>query len=150
MESLEVGRDLMSLVSGYVRERDRESRVVSLVSVERGYTSGRVRRVVVNEFGDGELRGPVVLLIVDVNTEVLFEGLIDSFGLPVHLWVISSQQVGLDVERSAQGRPELGDEQFSSVGNDVSREAVFREDVLYEESRGGVGSVGGDEDGLLG
>ena len=41
---------------------------------------------------------PVVLLVVDVDVQVLFEDLVDVFGLPVHFRVVCHQKVCLDIK----------------------------------------------------
>lgn len=45
----------------------------------------RVCRVVVRKFCKGQEVGPIVLLVVDVDANVLFKDLIDAFGLPIGL-----------------------------------------------------------------
>ena len=62
---------------------------------------------------------PVVLLIVDVDSEVLLENLIDSLGLTVSFVLICSGQVHLDVEKLAQGSPKARNEVFAMVGHNV-------------------------------
>ena len=54
--------------------------VVSLVSEERGHTGSLARRIVVGKLSQRKQLGPVVLLVVAVGMEVLFEGLIDPLG----------------------------------------------------------------------
>jgi len=58
--------------------------------------------VVICKLGDWQLGNPVILLIVDENAKVLFEDLVDSFGLAVGLRMISSRQIHLDVEESTE------------------------------------------------
>ena len=43
--------------------------------------------VVVCKFGKGKEVDPVVLLIIDIYAKILFQNLIDSFGLSISLWV---------------------------------------------------------------
>ncbi|KAG5348157.1 hypothetical protein C0989_010899, partial [Termitomyces sp. Mn162] len=61
VEGLEVLGDFVGHVGGDVLEGQRESGVVALVGVKGGNSGGGVRRVVVGEFGEGELRTPVIL-----------------------------------------------------------------------------------------
>ncbi len=68
---------------------NREVRVVSFVSEERGHTSSLTRRVVVGKLSQRKQLGPVVLLVVAVGVEVLFEGLIDLLGLTISFRMIS-------------------------------------------------------------
>jgi len=39
---------------------------------------------------------PIVLLVVDVHPKILFQDLVDPFGLAICLRVIGSRKVGLD------------------------------------------------------
>jgi hypothetical protein len=64
--------------------------VVTILKKEGGETGCRVLTVVVSELCDGQPVGPVCLHIVHVQTEVLFQFLVDSLGLSVRLGVISS------------------------------------------------------------
>ena len=57
--------------------------MVSLVSKERRHTSGLARRIVVGELSQRKQLGPVVLLVVAVSTEILFEDLIDLLSLTI-------------------------------------------------------------------
>jgi hypothetical protein len=60
-----------------------EFQVVTLVCEERSGSSGRTLHVVVCELGNGKPVGPVVLLIVTVDAEVLLQRLIYTFGLTI-------------------------------------------------------------------
>jgi len=68
----------------------------TLVTKEWGDHSHRVQCVVVHELGQGEDIDPIILLVVDVHLKILFQDLVDSFGLTVHLRVIGSSDVSLD------------------------------------------------------
>ena len=57
--------------------------VVTLVSEERRHTSCLARCVVVGELSQRKQLRPVILLVVAVGAEVLFEGLIDPLGLTI-------------------------------------------------------------------
>ena len=63
--------------------------MVSLVSEERGHTSSLARHIVVGELSQRKQLGPVVLLVVVVGMEVLFEGLIDPLSLTIPFRMIS-------------------------------------------------------------
>jgi len=71
---------------GRVR-RHVENWVDAVISEERGTIDRRLMRIVVREFGDGEELVPIVLLVVAVDTEILFDGLIHAFSLAVRLGV---------------------------------------------------------------
>ena len=89
---------------------DVERGVVAFVGEEGGGARSRVRGVVVGELGEGEEVDPVVLLVVDVDSEVLLEHLVDAFGLAVGLGVVGGREVGFDAKEVAEGSPELGGE----------------------------------------
>jgi len=57
----------------------------------------------VQELGDREPVAPIVLLIVDEDTEVLFDILIDSFSLAISLWMVSSGWVLFDSKKGKKG-----------------------------------------------
>ncbi|KAG5348830.1 hypothetical protein C0989_007875 [Termitomyces sp. Mn162] len=61
VEGLEVLGDLVGNMGRDVFEGQHELGIVALVGVKGGNSSGRVRCVVVGEFGKGKLRAPVVL-----------------------------------------------------------------------------------------
>ena len=66
-----------------------EVRVITFVSEEWGDSGGSVRSIVVCKFSHRKEFGPVVLLVVAEYTDVLFECLIDSFGLSVALRMVT-------------------------------------------------------------
>ena len=141
-----VGSDFLVQGRGKVR-------VVAFVRKERRNASSVIHSVVVSELGHGEERRPVVLLIGAEDSEDLFEGLVDSLSLSVGFWVISGGEVEIHVQSFPQGTEEDGHELGATVGSNVSRYTMFREDVSNEEfgQAGGVhGICGRDEDALLG
>ena len=75
-------------------------------SVERGGINGRVVANVVGEFSGGEMISPVSLTNRAVSTKVLFEFLVNSFGLTVSLGVVSRAHGLMDIEEFAEFRGE--------------------------------------------
>ena len=67
---------------------ERDDGVSAIVGEEGRYTGSRIWRIVVDEFGDRQPVIPVVLFIVDVDPEVLFQGLIRPLGLTICFRVI--------------------------------------------------------------
>ena len=61
-----------------------------------------MRSIVVCKLSEGEEVDPVVLLIVDVHPKVLFQDLVDPFGLAVSLRVVGCREVGLDAKQLAE------------------------------------------------
>ena len=60
-----------------------EIRVVTFVGEERRNSGSSVWSIIVSELCQWKQAGPIILLIVAVHLEVLFEGLIDTFCLAV-------------------------------------------------------------------
>ena len=82
-------------MEGYVR-------VVAFVGKKWGYPSRGVWSIVVCELCDRKKVRPIVLLIVAIDSEVLFQSLVHAFGLSVTLGVISRGEVELHVKSRAQ------------------------------------------------
>ena len=76
---------------------------------------------------------PVILRIVDEEPKVLLEDLVYSFHLPIGFRMIFHGEVGLDAKQLTQGPPETGDEMFPTVGDDVGRGSMLREEVYQEK-----------------
>ena len=91
-------------------------RVISFISKEWGYSCSSTRSIVISELRKCEKFGPVVLLIVAVYAEVLFQCLVGAFGLSVTFWVISGGEVKLHVESFTKRSKEVRDELCSTVG----------------------------------
>ena len=88
---------------------NRKVQVVALVSKERGHTSSLARCVVVSELGQRKQLRPVVLLVVAVGAEVLFEGLIDLLSLTIPFRMISRSEVELHTKHCAEAVEEMRD-----------------------------------------
>ena len=94
---------------------DGELGMVSFIRKERGELRRGMRSVVVREFRERKEGDPVVLLIVDVDTEVLLENLVDSFSLTVGFRMIRGGEVGFDVEELHEGCPEPRNEVLAAI-----------------------------------
>ena len=86
---------------------DFEFGVEALVGEEGGDHGGQMRSIIVCELGKGQEVHPVILLVVDVYPKILFQDLVDSFSLPVGLWVVGCQEIGLDTEQLAKRSPKM-------------------------------------------
>src|SRR5258708_7925847 len=62
--------------------------VISHKEIERGLPRGFTMPIVVREFCQWEIVGPVILTLVYVASQILFQPLIGSFRLPVGSWVV--------------------------------------------------------------
>jgi hypothetical protein len=89
-----------------------------------------VFRIVVGELCFRKQLTPVVLLVVDEHSKILFENLIDAFSLTITLGMIGSTQVQLDTKARAECSPELRSEDRSSIRDDVLRNSVKTEDEV--------------------
>ena len=103
----------------------RECWVVSLVSKEQSCPGGRTFGIVVSELSNREPTGPVVLLEITVDAEVLFQGLVYMFCLTVCLWMITGGEVQVDPEKRAKRTEKVGDELGTSVRADMHQDSVF-------------------------
>jgi len=99
--------------------------VVAFIGEEGGDSGSVTWSVVVGEFRDRKERGPVVLLIVAVAVEVLFQRLVNAFGLAVAFRLISRSEVKLYVEGFTESAEEVGDKFGTAVGGDVEWYSVF-------------------------
>src|SRR5882672_3160679 len=88
VEFLQVRSNSVSSIRHNSIKGNFEFRVKALVGKERGDHGGRMRGIVVCKLCKGQEVDPVVLLVVDVDPKILFQDLVDSFSLPVGLWVI--------------------------------------------------------------
>jgi len=90
MELLEVGGIFLSMGGTEAQVGvDCDVRVVAFVGKEGGDTCGCTRGVVKCELHKWEEFGPIVLLVVTVDLEVLFESLVHLLGLTISFWVIA-------------------------------------------------------------
>ena len=81
--------------------------VVAVHEVEWGESGRDVDSVVVGELGHGYPLRPVVLVVVEEDSEVLLQFLIDALRLSICLWVEGRRWVVLDSERGVERSHEL-------------------------------------------
>ena len=109
---------------------------------------GYMNMVVVCEFSEGEELIPIILAFGDENLEVLFEFLINTFSLPIYLWVVGSKCSNLDPKQLAKFMHEFHNELGTSVKEDGLWESMELPEVVKVEVssiKGGDGGVSGDE-----
>jgi len=126
--------------------------VVAFVGEEGGDTSGCTRGVVKSELCEWEEFGPIVLLVVAVDSEILFESLVHPLGLTISFWVIARGEMQGHSECFSERAEEVGDELQTSVGGDMGGYSMFGKHVHNKELgklRGGDGVVGRNEYSLL-
>ena len=66
-------------------EVDGKSGMIAVIGVERRAINAGLVGVVISEFGDRQEIEPIVLLIITIYTEILFNDLIHAFGLTIGL-----------------------------------------------------------------
>ena len=93
--------------------------VISLVSEEWGYSGGSTQGIVVCKLREQEKPSPVVLLIIAVNLDVLFQCLISAFSLSVAFRMVTGGEVKLHIESFSERPEEMRDELRSVVGGDM-------------------------------
>src|ERR1700719_1834677 len=76
--------------------------MITLVCKEWGNPCSGAQSIVVGKFHQGQEFGPVVLLVIAVTTEVLFQHLVSSFHLSIALWMIPRGKVQGHIEDLAQ------------------------------------------------
>ena len=72
--------------------------MVSFIGKKQGDSHGGIRGIIISKLGDGEQIRRIVLLVVVVYSEVLFQSLIHSFGLSIALGVITGGKVEFHVQ----------------------------------------------------
>jgi hypothetical protein len=76
-----------------------------------------MRGIVIRKFRKRKERYPVILLVIAIESEVLLEDLVNPLGLPVRFRMVGGRVVAPNVQELTEGSPELGDKEFSAVGN---------------------------------
>src|ERR1700730_3032968 len=99
--------------------------MITLVHKEWGNPRSGARSIVVGKFRQGQEFGPVVLLVIAVTMEVLFQCLVSLFFLSVALWVIPGSKVQGHIEDLAQRAEKMRDELGAMIGGDVRQNSVF-------------------------
>src|ERR1700710_2228442 len=127
-------------------------RMVALVGEEWRYASSSTRRVVIGELGEGKEIRPVVLLIIAVDAQVLFQCLVGTFGLSIAFWVVPRGEVEMHVKCFTKRAEEVRDKFRTAIRCDVRGYTMLGENVEQEEFcefRGCDGVVGRDKYCLL-
>jgi hypothetical protein len=67
---------------------------------------------------------PIVLLIIAVNPQVLFQRLVRPLRLTVRLWVVCRRPISLDVVEIEESLGEAGSELLTAIRDNVRRKPV--------------------------
>src|SRR5277367_3342273 len=125
-------------------EVDHELGMEAVVGVKRRTVDRGLMRVVVRKFGERQEIRPIVLLIVAIDAEILFDGLVHTFSLTVSLGVESRRQSTLQIHHGCKRIPKMRCEDRSTVGDKRFRDAVQANDVI-EKQACELGRTGGFE-----
>ena len=90
----------------------------AVIGEERGEGGSRVTRIVVRKFCQGKKICPICLLIVAINSQVLFENRVQALRLAVHLWMECCGPVRTDAQEFDESSPEVGSEDRISVADE--------------------------------
>jgi len=77
---------------------DGDRGMVAFVGKERRDTSGSAWSIVISKFRKWEEVSPVVLLVVAIDVEVLFQSLVSTLGLTITFRMVTRGKVQSDVE----------------------------------------------------
>ena len=106
-----------------------------IVGEERGESGSRVFGVIIREFRHGEEAGPVGLLAVAVDSQVLLEDGVEPLCLAICLGMEGGRPVGTDSQKFDESSQEVGGEDRVSVADHSFGQAMKPYDVLDEERR---------------
>ena len=112
------------------------------ISVEWGYLSRRVNNIVIRKLRKLENVGPIILLITQKASEILFQCLVCSFRLPVGLRMVAGGEVTRDLEHLEEMLPKFGDELRSPVIDDNVREVMMPKYLTHDKGSGLLASDG--------
>ena len=106
--------------------------MVTFVGKEWGDPCSGTRGIVVSKFCKWEQGIPVILLIIAKYPQVLFQGLIGPFGLPVTFGMVSGGEVELHVKCFSKGAEKSGDKLGTLVRGYMFGNTMLREDMHDE------------------
>jgi hypothetical protein len=111
---------------------DGDRRVIAFVGEEGGNARSVIRGVVVSEFSEGKEQTPVVLHVVAVHPDVLFQSLVDTLGLSIGGRMVAGGEVETHIKRFSQGSGEMVNKLGAPIRGDMTRNSVLGEDVKDE------------------
>ena len=124
--------------------------MVTLAGKKWRNTGGSTRSVVLRELCKQKKIRPVGLLVVDISTDVLFEGLVGTFCLIVTFGMITRGKVENHSQRNSEAPEKAGNELWATVGGDMGQNTMFGEVVHNGKLGRSDSTVAGDENALLG
>ena len=76
---------------------------------------------------------PVVLVVVDAESQILFQLLVHPLCLPIHLWVVGCGGVVLDAQEPVEADRELRLELWAPVMDDLLGDSMQPKDVVPQQ-----------------
>src|SRR5882724_1043163 len=106
-----------------------EVQMIILVGKEGCNASSGTWSIVVSELSLWKEFRPIVLLVVAIDSEVLFQSLISLFSLSITFGMISRSEVKLHVQCSSKGPEEVGHEFRTTIGSDMAWDTMLGKDM---------------------
>jgi len=106
--------------------------MITFVSEEGGNAHSGTWSIIVSKFRQREEFRPIVLLVIAIDSNVLFQGLIRSFSLSISFGVITGGEMELHIQSCSERPEEVGYKLGASVRSNVRRDTMFREYVHNE------------------
>jgi len=101
--------------------------IITFVSKERGNTSSGTQSIIVSKFCQREEFGPIVLLTIATDSNVLFQDLICLFSLSVGFGVITRGEMEPHIQSCSERLEEVGYKLGASIKGNVRQDTMFRE-----------------------
>ena len=104
----------------------------TVVGEEGGEGGSRVFGIIVAKLRQRKEAGPVGLLVVAVDTKILFEDKIEALRLAIRLRMESGGAVGMDAQKLQKTVPKVGCEDRIAIADQARRKTMNSDDVLKE------------------
>ena len=99
VEGVEVDRVLLGMYGSQISlGMDGDVWVVAFVSKEQGHTGSCVQSIIVCKLCKRQELGPIVLLVIAVNPQALFQHLVHSLCLSIALGMITRGEMEMDIK----------------------------------------------------
>lgn len=96
---------------------------------------------VVGPLGEGQIPEPLAGFLMNISSEILFEGAVDDLGLPIRLRMVRRAHTQLSSTKTEKLPPEMTEEEGVSIGHQAPRKAVMFTHHINETKRNLVSRV---------
>ena len=107
--------------------------MIPLIGEKEGDTCSCTQSIVVGKFHKGQKVSPVVLLVVTIHIEVLFQILISSLSLAIPLWMVSRDEVEIDIQSLIEGMKEMRYKLWTPIRGDIREDSMLGEYIGDKE-----------------